>query len=162
MQYFSTFTSENNLYNAGDVPLFELNHLYGIMLLLRGADMSELLAIKIQLVSDGTAVHIDIEPPLNDEQKDLIRNAPVLHDIPDDTLAFNDHLPDSGNPFTEINCATIRTGAEYRGLKLDEANFAQEIADILEKHGEVIKLDTVIKPIEQSGYMFLGLSTNRP
>ncbi|HXE10159.1 MAG TPA: hypothetical protein VN554_01910, partial [Verrucomicrobiae bacterium] len=83
--------------------------------------MSEALDIKMQLVSDGKSVRIDFEPPLDDERKALIQEAPALYDISDDELLFHDLIPTEGNPFTEINCGAIRTGAEYRGLKLDES-----------------------------------------
>jgi hypothetical protein len=116
----------------------------------------------MQLVSDGKAVRIDIEPQPDDERKDLIRQAPALCDIPDEELIFHDLTPTEGNPFTEINCGTIKTGAEYRGLKLDESALAGQIADILREHGDNVELDPVIKPIEQSGYMFTGLTTERP
>lgn len=124
--------------------------------------MSEAPDFKMQLVSDGNAVRIDIEPPLEGAEKELLRQTPVMRELPEDALTFYDRVPDSGNPFTEINCAQVRTGAEYRGLNLDEANFAREIAEVLEAHGKVVDLDSVIKPIEQSGYLFLSLSYERP
>jgi hypothetical protein len=124
--------------------------------------MAEVLDFTIQLVSDGQSVRIDIEPPLPEEEKELIRDTPAMRELPEDSLVFNDRAPDSGHHFTEINCAQVRTGAEYRGLSLDESNFAREIAEVLEAHGRAVKLDPVIKPIEQSGYLFLSLSTERP
>jgi hypothetical protein len=124
--------------------------------------MSEAPDFTIQLFSDGKAVRIDIEPPLEREDKELLRNAPSARELPEDSLVFHDRTPDSGAPFTEINCAEVHTGAEYRGLKLDEANFAREIAEVLEASGKAVKLDTVIRPIEQSGKLFLSLSTERP
>jgi len=125
--------------------------------------MSEAIDYRMQLVSDGKAVRIDIEPPLGPEEKELIRKeAPSARELPEDSLIFHDRTPDAGHPFTEINGAEARTGAEYRGLKLDEGNFAREIAGVLESHGHTVQLDTVIKPIEQSGYLFLSLSFERP
>lgn len=124
--------------------------------------MLEVMNFKMQLVSDGTSVRIDIEPPLDRDRKELVRDASSLRELPEVNPPFHDLNPDSGSPFTEINCAEIRTGAEYRGLKLDEVNFAREIRGILEKHGDTVELDTVIKPVEQSGHLFLSLGAERP
>lgn len=124
--------------------------------------MAEAPDFTIQLFSDGNAVRIDIEPPLGEDEKDLVRNSPSARELPEDSLVFHDRTPDAGEPFTEINGAEIRTGAEYRNLKLNEGNFAREIAEVLEASGKVVELDTVIRPIEQSGKLFLTLSTERP
>jgi hypothetical protein len=124
--------------------------------------MSEVPDFKIQLFSDGNSVRVDIEPPLEEAEKDIVRGTPAARELPDDSLIFHDRTPDAGSPFTEINCAEVHTGAEYRGLKLDEGNFAREIAEVLEASGKVVELDPVIKPIEQSGKLFLSLTTERP
>lgn len=124
--------------------------------------MAEAPDFRIQLVSDGKAVRVDIEPPLEDKEKELLRQTPSMRELPEDSLVFNDRTPDAGNPFTEINCTQVKTGAEYRGLKLDESNFAREVAEVLEAHDRTVELDPVIKPIEQSGYLFLGLTPERP
>jgi hypothetical protein len=124
--------------------------------------MAEAPDFIIQLFSDGSAVRIDIEPPLQEAEKDLLRTAPAARELPEDALVFHDREPDAGVPFTEINCAEVHTGAEYRGLKLDEGNFAREIAEVLEANGKVVQFDPVIRPIEQSGKLFLSLTHERP
>ncbi len=119
---------------------------------------------KMQLVSDGRSVRIDIEPQLNEKREGWIREeAPVFREVPATrSVLFRQREPSSGNPFTEINCADIHVGVEEIGLKLDEVNFAREMAEVLEAHGETVLFDPVIKPMEQSGYLFLGETALRP
>lgn len=119
--------------------------------------------VKIQLVQrDEETVLIDVEPPITEDQARFIRLAPALYDIPDEALEFRHLTPDEGNPFTEINCAKIRAGLEGKGLILDEQNLARQIGEILSERGDTVKLEPGIKPIEQRGYRFLGLTPHSP
>jgi len=118
--------------------------------------------LKMQLVRDGDNILIDFEPPLSEEQKGQITANPEFIDIPEELFGFRDREPAVGNPFTELNCAAIRAGLKEKRLILSERNLARQIADVLTRQGTIVEFDDFIKPIEQSGYMFRGLTSVRP
>jgi len=128
--------------------------------------MSEIEAphIKMQLLRDEKDnILIDFEPPLSAEQKTFIWNAPEFMDIPEQALTFHSYHPKRGNRFTEVNCAPIRTALAEEKIVLDERNFAERIADILTKHGNVVEFVNIVKPVADGGYWFSGgLTTQRP
>ena len=97
-------------------------------------------------------------PPIDEEWERRIRaEAEIFEDNPaTQELDFREHTPGSGEPYTNIDCSKgVTTGVEELGLKVDEVRLAREIAGVFEKYGEEVELDTVVKPIEQSGHMSL-------
>jgi hypothetical protein len=119
--------------------------------------------IRMQLVRlDDETVLIDIEPPLDERRKDLLREDIIISEVPEEALVFHKRIPDGGDPFTEINCREVREGLEQERLELDEVNFAKRIAGVLEASGDVVRFKPDVKPIEQRGYLFLTHSTVSP
>lgn len=112
---------------------------------------------------DEGVAYIDIEPPLTEAQHRDIRLVPAFYDLrkADTDSAFRDRTPDSGEPFTEINCDRLRKMVREMGLILDENNFAGQIVEVLERHGSTVELVTGV-PLELRSHKFLGLKSEAP
>lgn len=119
---------------------------------------SEAPQVRMELIKNGDDVVLDIQPPVNEDQHQLIRGILSGYGVAAEASLFRDiPEPRDTEPFTEINCTDAREEAGEAGCFFDEQYFAREVWDVLFQHGNVVELNAEVVSMERS-HRLLGLN----
>jgi hypothetical protein len=110
---------------------------------------------KMQTGEIDGSMRIGIWPP---ERKSALEGASLLYDVPlEKEGVMIDREPESGEPYTEIDCGKLQEVLDEERLVLDCRNLAETIKRVFEDDGSEVEFNPVPQQLEAGQLLFGGV-----